>query len=357
MAQADSNWSHWEGWISSVSMADAVGRTSNADCFICPGLYKMYVQGGDGGVGAANQNLAYNPTTNTWASGTVVPFDTEGGSGFTDGTEIWHLKGILDGETQKYDFVDDSWTNQTSLGLIRKLAATSDDHVGFGILSHGGDPGSGQDDARKLTFSTGVWSNETVDTGNNLNSVAGFSNGTKHFAVGSSVSDLDGVRNYTVSGASWAAGTDLPGDRYHSNGCTSHFTSLGYTAKGNDGVSTVNTMARMDMTAETWTTTTAGSDARQHSQSSALDREIFTAGGDSSGVRAEVESYNQPADTWSNKTSMTRAAQMTRGAPGDQHVRHNLIDDVQFTVTGLISDTPYYVALFSHDTFGNVRTI
>jgi len=357
MAHSDTNWSHWEGWYSSTSMADAVGRTSAGVCFISPGLPKLYSQGGSGGLGVADQNLSYNPVSGTWDSGlTNVPFETEGGSAFTDASSIWHLKGVLDGATEKYSIINDSWASQSSLGLIRKLAAHSDDHNGFGILSHGGDPSTAQDDTRKLTFSSGVWSNETTDTGNDRSSTAGFSDGLVHWAVGSSITDLDGSRKYTVAGSSWAAGPNLPADRYHAKGCTSHFTGLAFVAKGNNGSTTLTTMAKLNVAGSAFSTTVAGVDSRQHSQAGALDREIYTIGGESSGVQSDVESYNQPSDTWTNRTSLPSAAYMSRGAPNDQHVRHHSISDAQFTIEGLTQNTKYYVALFSHDIFGNVQT-
>lgn len=356
MAHADTNWSHWEGWYSSVSPADAAGRTSNAECFICPGLPKMYVQGGSGGVGVADQNLVYNPTSNSWSTAlTVIPFETEGGAGFTDATSIWQVDNT-DGATEEYTISTDSWSSASSMSLARKLAATSDNHNGFGILSHGGDPSTAQDDARKLTFSTGVWSSETTDTGNDRNSVAGFSDGSNHWAVGSSVTDLDGSRKYSISGTSWSAGPNMSGDRYHANACTSHFTGIAYVAKGNDGVSTLATMEKITLATSAVSTTSAGTDARQHPMASALDRDIFTSGGDSGGARSDLEAYNQPGDSWTNKASQSRASLMSRGAPNDQHVQHHSISATSFTIEGLTHSTPYFVALWSHDTFGNVQS-
>ncbi|MDH3379795.1 MAG: IPT/TIG domain-containing protein, partial [Gammaproteobacteria bacterium] len=91
---------------------------------------KFYLFGGLGN-GSDGQVQIYDPVTNTWSLGAVMPWSTGSASAALIGGEVYVCGGIINNQTVDtcgaYDPVADSWTLVTSMPLGRNHAAAASD--------------------------------------------------------------------------------------------------------------------------------------------------------------------------------------------------------------------------------------
>lgn len=338
--------SHWEGWYSEISYANANGKASDALRWIGPGLNLAYLHGGDLGSSVLSVLISYNTVSDAIVTLTSSTTACRLGVEASDGISFWSNGGDVDSHTEKYDVSTGAWTAATAITAQRVSPAGSDCWSDKTVQSHGANSGgTGQDDTYLMTFSTGAWATSTEDTGNNLTQAAGFGDFVdQHWVVSGS-----STRVMAYSSATWASGTG-PTARLLA-GAGSVYSALRSYLLGDS--SDGDLFESVGAETQTWATNTAPAvDLR--SPTVAVMDDYLIAKGYTGSVYSGYR-YSVITGTWAATTTLTGVGFKGQGASHDQHIqnRADLVDMNVGTLTmsELDKNTTYYVNLWAHDPF------